>query len=47
MPLAAPPPSRSVAAIFQQECHHNPALAKLQGRSIYDDYSFARLHTTA
>ncbi|WP_439624012.1 DUF2958 domain-containing protein [Shinella sp.] len=38
-PLAVPPSSRSVAAIFQQECHHNPALAKLQGRSIYEDYA--------
>ncbi|MCJ8151530.1 DUF2958 domain-containing protein [Shinella sedimenti] len=38
-PLPVPPSSRSVAAIFQQECHHNPALAKLQGRSIYEDYA--------
>lgn len=38
-PLAMPLSSRSVATIFQQECHHNPALAKLQGRSIYEDYA--------
>lgn len=38
-PLAVPPSSRSVAAIFQQECHHNPALAKLRGRLIYEDYA--------
>lgn len=38
-PLAVPPSSRSVATIFQQECHHNAALAKLQGRSIYEDYA--------
>lgn len=37
-PLAVPPSSRSVAAIFQQECHHNPELAKLRERSIYNDY---------
>lgn len=39
-PLVVPPSSRSVAAIFQQECHHNPAMAKLRERSIYDDYLF-------
>lgn len=42
MPLAVPPSSRSVAAIFQQECHHNPALKTLQGRSIYEDYAFGK-----
>ena len=42
MPLAVPPSSRSVAAIFQQECHHNPALAKLQGRSVFEDYAFGK-----
>jgi hypothetical protein len=40
MPLAVPPSSRSVAAIFQQECHQNPALAKLRGHTIYDDYDW-------
>lgn len=37
--LAVPPASQSVATIFRQECHQNPALAKLQGRSIYEDYA--------
>lgn len=37
--LAVPPASQSVAAIFRQECHQNPALAKRQGRSIYEDYA--------
>ncbi|WP_165909393.1 DUF2958 domain-containing protein [Shinella sp. JR1-6] len=40
--LPVPPSSQSVAAIFRQECHHNPTLAKLQGRSIYEDYAFSR-----
>lgn len=39
-PLALPPSSRSVAAIFQQECQHNPALAACRSRSVYSDYAF-------
>lgn len=36
--LATPPSSKAVASVFDQACRENPAMAKLRGRTIYDDY---------
>ena len=38
--LATPPSSKAVASVFDQACRENPAMTKLRGRTIYDDYSF-------
>lgn len=36
--LAAPPSSKAVRSIFDQQCRENPALERLRNRTIYDDY---------
>lgn len=38
--FSSPSSSKAVCSIFDQTCRENPALEKLRGRSIYDDYSF-------
>lgn len=38
--LVTSPASKAVASVFDQACQENPTMAKLRGRTIYDDYSF-------
>lgn len=38
--LAAPPSSKAIRSIFDQQFRENPALEKLRNRTIYEDYSF-------
>ncbi|NTE54217.1 DUF2958 domain-containing protein [Agrobacterium tumefaciens] len=38
--LAAPTTSKAVRSIFDQACRENLAMAKLRGRTIYEDYGF-------
>ncbi len=37
--LAIPPSSKAVASVFDQACREKPMMAKLRGRTIYDDYN--------
>lgn len=38
--LITPSSSKAVVSIFDQACRENPMMAKLGGRTIYDDYAF-------
>jgi len=38
--LNAPPALRAVRSVFERACRENPNMAKLRGRTIYEDYSF-------
>lgn len=38
--LALPSPAGAVSDIFNEQCRENPALAKLRGRTLYEDYGF-------
>lgn len=40
--LMPPPSSKAVRSIFDQVCRENPAMAKLRGRTIYENYAFQR-----
>jgi len=39
--LITPPSSKAVVSIFDQVCRENLMMAKLRGRTIYEDYSFS------
>ncbi len=38
--LVTLPPSKPVASVFDQACREHQMMAKLRGRTIYEDYSF-------
>lgn len=38
--LTISPSSKAVTSVFDQACRENPAMAKLRGRTIYDDYGW-------
>lgn len=41
--LTIPSSSKAVTNVFDQACRENPAMAKLRGRTIYDDYGWTAI----